>query len=351
MPLITTIIPTYRRPKMLRRAIESVLSQTHPDFQVCVYDNASGDETRQVVQEFAKADSRVKYHCHSENIGAVKNFAFGMRQVQTSFFSLLADDDLLLPDFYETTLEGFRKHPNAMFSTTKYLYIDGKGRLRGIGLSGWKDDVYYPPEGYVKEINSCMLSILSTLYRREVLDLFGVFDERMVYFADEYIPRITVTAPFVVSTKPGYINVIHDSSTSLGGNVKAPALLSDYTLFMEKAQQWALSLDLPESVNRDIMATLSVGREMAIYSVGLRAIFQRDLQNARDSIAILHGCLASGKEYQLRLLLRLFKLFPWISDVMDPFLEARRCLKSQRNWRVLHGNSAVKKIADRIRAA
>jgi glycosyltransferase involved in cell wall biosynthesis len=53
-PLITTIIPTYRRPKLLRRAIKSVLNQTYLHFQVCVYDNASGDETAEVVSELAK---------------------------------------------------------------------------------------------------------------------------------------------------------------------------------------------------------------------------------------------------------------------------------------------------------
>ncbi|RKX41747.1 MAG: glycosyltransferase family 2 protein, partial [Thermotogae bacterium] len=63
-PLITTIIPTYRRPKLLQRAIKSVLNQTYPHFQVCVYDNASGDETAEVVAEFAKKDPRVKYYCH-----------------------------------------------------------------------------------------------------------------------------------------------------------------------------------------------------------------------------------------------------------------------------------------------
>lgn len=50
-PMITTIIPTYRRPRLLRRAIRSVLNQTYPHFQVCVYDNASGDETATIVAD------------------------------------------------------------------------------------------------------------------------------------------------------------------------------------------------------------------------------------------------------------------------------------------------------------
>src|SRR5437016_10001362 len=99
-PLIATIIPTYRRPKLLQRAIRSVLNQTYPHVQIRVYDNSSGDETASVVAELAKKDPRVKYHCHSQNIGSFKNFEYGLKQVDTEWFSILSDDDLILPEFY-----------------------------------------------------------------------------------------------------------------------------------------------------------------------------------------------------------------------------------------------------------
>lgn len=86
-PMITTIIPTYRRSQQLKQAIHSVLEQTYPHFQVCVYDNASGDDTASVVTEMAKADPRIKYFCHKENIGAFNNFQFGLKRVETPFFS------------------------------------------------------------------------------------------------------------------------------------------------------------------------------------------------------------------------------------------------------------------------
>ena len=72
-PLITTIIPTYQRPKLLRRAIKSVLNQTYPHFQVCVYDNASGDETEAIVQEFIAKDSRIQYFRQEKNWGGAFN--------------------------------------------------------------------------------------------------------------------------------------------------------------------------------------------------------------------------------------------------------------------------------------
>ena len=58
LPEITTVIPTFRRPYLLRRAIQSVLNQIYPDFQVWVFDDDSGDETAAVVSEMAQVDAR-----------------------------------------------------------------------------------------------------------------------------------------------------------------------------------------------------------------------------------------------------------------------------------------------------
>src|ERR1039457_3092631 len=96
---VTAVIPTYRRPHLLKRAIQSVLAQTHLDLRVRVYDNASGDETADVVRRFADTDARVSYFAHAANIGATRNFEYGIRDVATPFFSCLSDDDVLFPEF------------------------------------------------------------------------------------------------------------------------------------------------------------------------------------------------------------------------------------------------------------
>jgi len=114
-PTITAVIPTYRRPKLLQRAVESVLAQTYPHVKVFVSDNASGDETADVVRELSRRDPRVVYHSQPENIGATANFQYGMNAVDTEYFSLLSDDDFLLPDFYRTAVEALGRHPEARF--------------------------------------------------------------------------------------------------------------------------------------------------------------------------------------------------------------------------------------------
>jgi glycosyltransferase involved in cell wall biosynthesis len=110
-PLVTTVIPTYRRPVLLRRAIESALNQTRPDGMVAVFDDASGDETEAVVGEVANRDPRVTYHRHATNLGLAGNFRFALDHVETPYFSILSNDDMLLPHMYEAALGALESHP------------------------------------------------------------------------------------------------------------------------------------------------------------------------------------------------------------------------------------------------
>src|SRR5690349_12064881 len=111
--MITVIIPTFRRPHLLRCAIDSVLAQTYPHFLVRIYDNASNDGTEEVLREYAKRDKRVQYHIHAENLGSNNNWQYGFNQVDTPFFAVLSDDDLYMPTFLEEAMRSFAAHPDA----------------------------------------------------------------------------------------------------------------------------------------------------------------------------------------------------------------------------------------------
>jgi len=214
-PLITTIIPTYRRPKFLQRAIKSVLNQTYPHFQVCVYDNASGDETRDVVAKLSQREPRIKYHCHSENIGALANVNYGLERVDTPFFSYLSDDDILLPKFYEIALEGFEKNPEAIFSSTLTLNSDDQDNIWWDSSSfNWIPGFYQPPEGLLAILKNGHPSWLGILFRREVIEKVGILDSEVGASADLDLElRTAAHLPFVISLKPGAIYVAHPLSS------------------------------------------------------------------------------------------------------------------------------------------
>lgn len=219
-PTVTTIVPTYRRPKLLQRAIQSVLNQTYPYLKVCVYDNASEDETAQVVAEIAKKDSRVEYHCHSINIGAGNNFVFGMKNVDTEFFSFLSDDDFLLPNFYEVAMKGFEKFPDAMFSATSTIATTECGEISDVSLLSWSREGYFsPPDGMFEMAQGCP-AWTSILFRADTINEVGLLDLDLLGATDYgFQLGIAVRFPVVITKTPGAIFLNHEQSASNAANL------------------------------------------------------------------------------------------------------------------------------------
>src|SRR5438128_12682354 len=112
---VTALIPTFRRPAYLRRAMLSVLMQTYDNLQISIFDNASGDSTEEVVNKLRINDTRIVYHRHENNIGSIQNFKFAFKSVDTPYFSILSDDDFLAKDFYENAINILDSHPEIGF--------------------------------------------------------------------------------------------------------------------------------------------------------------------------------------------------------------------------------------------
>ncbi len=215
-PVITTIIPTYQRSALLRRALRSVLQQTYADFRVCVYDNASADDTSEVVAQIARGDSRVVYYRHERNIGGGANFLFGMRRVDTPYFSFLSDDDVLLPNFFETALRGFAAHPTAMLSAASTIEVDAKGSVRYAPLALWRrEGLYDPPSGAFAMLDNRHPTWTTILFRREAIDAIGCLDLRVGGPSDlDYELRVAARFPIVVSFTPCGAYVTHPDAGS-----------------------------------------------------------------------------------------------------------------------------------------
>src|SRR5438445_1098082 len=142
--VITTVIPTYRRPRLLQHAIRSAQAQTCRHIRIAVFDNASGDETPEVVRRLAADDPRIEYHCHDTNIGLLGNYNFGMRHVTTPYFSFLADDDILFPTFYEEALQELGRAPEVYFFAARTLIDNQIVGVRQLAGRSWRGGHYEP---------------------------------------------------------------------------------------------------------------------------------------------------------------------------------------------------------------
>lgn len=97
---ISICIPTFNRAEHLRNCLKSLEANVHNsscEFEICISDNCSSDETPEIVREAAKTMDIV-YSRNSENIGIAKNFLRVISMASGEFAWLIGNDDLLLPD-------------------------------------------------------------------------------------------------------------------------------------------------------------------------------------------------------------------------------------------------------------
>jgi glycosyltransferase involved in cell wall biosynthesis len=282
-PLITAIIPTYRRPTLVRRAILSILDQSFANFQICVYDNASGDETEEVVRELARQDCRVKYHCHSENIGQIPNFNYGIERVDTPFFSILSDDDLVLPDFYKETLQGFDMFPEAIFSAGSVISMMDNGQIIGDTYSSWSRDGYFTPPNGLFEMSGGNHPIFpGMLFRKQVVDVFKGIDPDVVMGDLDLEWRIAARFPFVVSRTPCGVFMCHSKSSGMqaGSSWIWPSCLK---IIRNLREDRNITPEIREYAERELTEYFV----KTLFKLGVRSAIKSDFADSKVAASVL----------------------------------------------------------------
>lgn len=105
MSLVSVVIPAYNASRHLRGAIDSVLLQSHQNFEIIIVDDGSKDNTRQVVEPYL-ADARIRY-LFKENGGPSPAKNAGARASKGKYLGFLDADDFLAPNALEAMLRAF----------------------------------------------------------------------------------------------------------------------------------------------------------------------------------------------------------------------------------------------------
>jgi len=170
-PLISVIIPTYNRANFLPNAILSVINQTYQNWELIIVDDGSTDNTKHIVEEFIKKDSRIKYF-YQENKGQPFAMNTGIKLSKGKFIAFLDDDDEWYLEKLEKQIEFLNKDENIVLVFSDVI-------IRGGYLDGMRSsEVSKPYCGYVypKLLLRNFLTASSVVIKRKVLDEMGYFD-------------------------------------------------------------------------------------------------------------------------------------------------------------------------------
>ena len=177
MPKITVLLCTYRRPQLLARALASLAAQHFPELEVRIFDNASGDETRSVVDWFAAHGLAIRYHCQPENLGFRGNFTFATtRPIESEFVHILNDDDYIFDGFFQTALAGFDRMPEAICSMAQVAHVETSGEVTAIPLARWPTGAVGPGKAALLMLQLGHPELTAMLYRSAWFREVGGFD-------------------------------------------------------------------------------------------------------------------------------------------------------------------------------
>ena len=106
--MISIIIPIYKVEKVLRRCLDSVLSQTYTDFEVLIVDDGSPDNCWAICNEYAKLDNRIKaLHKKNGGLPSARNFALDHMSYNSEFICFIDSDDYVEPTWLQDYIDNY----------------------------------------------------------------------------------------------------------------------------------------------------------------------------------------------------------------------------------------------------
>lgn len=159
--LVSIITPNYNGVAVLSATIESVLAQTYQNWEMLIQDDGSTDDSFELVERFAKQDSRIKWERNEQNMGAAMTRNNAIRRSEGTYLAFLDNDDLWLPTKLERHLE-FMENNQCDFSFTKYEHVDDNLESLGVQAQVVKKLTYK------KLLVHCWPGCSAVMYKQDV---------------------------------------------------------------------------------------------------------------------------------------------------------------------------------------
>ena len=165
--LVSIITPTYNCGPFIAETIASAQAQTYTNWEMIIVDDCSTDNTREIVEEIAEQDARVKYYCLEENSGAAVARTRAMEIAEGEYMAFLDSDDLWMPEKLETQIAFMRDNGYA-FSCTAYEQIDEDSNPLGRVIKTVRKT------DYNRLLLDCPVGNSSVMYSVELMGKFEV---------------------------------------------------------------------------------------------------------------------------------------------------------------------------------
>lgn len=178
-PRVSVIITSYNQKNYLREAIESVLAQTVPCYEIIIVDDHSSDGSKELIMDYANHyPNLIRAFCHSKNLGIPENRNFALERVKGDYVAILDGDDRFMPHKNEREIQALEANPEAQAVYSNFYFIDQEGSQIGV-----RNKSNQPSGSIFKEVFAGKFGMLrSMLFRYSMLKETGFMDPTFWHF-------------------------------------------------------------------------------------------------------------------------------------------------------------------------
>ena len=199
MNTVSIIIPTYNKSKFISEAIESVMNQSYPDWELIVVDDFSTDNTEEIVTNFILRHDgdRIKYVKNERKKGVSGARNTGIRYLKGKYIAFLDSDDFWDRDNLKLKAEILNSNQSidALFSDCSFFGEVEKDYMTAPYIKELFHDKFWIRQNMSLSIaqdsiipfmfkNGSPFRTQSLLLKKELLGKVGLFDENMIYYED-----------------------------------------------------------------------------------------------------------------------------------------------------------------------
>lgn len=231
MDKISVVIPVYNVERYLNQCLDSILTQTYTNLEIIIVDDKSPDKCPEIIDEYAKQDSRVKVIHNEENKGYAKSVNNGIKNSTGDYIAIIESDDFIDKEMFSTLHEMITKNDCDIAKCHFYQYFGNKDEnISGETiLSKIPNNKAFNLKEYPK-ILKAHPSIWAALYKRNLIfdnNIFFTESPNGAFLDILFTFKALICANKIIVTDTPYLHYRQDNSTSTINNPKKIFCISD----------------------------------------------------------------------------------------------------------------------------
>lgn len=214
-PLISVVVPVYGTEKYLRECLDSILNQTYENIELIVVNDASNDNSEDVINEYLQNYDNIKYVRHSKNRGLFRARISGAEEATGDYIAFVDSDDYISLDYYRLLIsKALKTGADMVVANTVFHNLDNSKTIKQLYQICFTKDIlegneirdnFFEQQGYCFSWHTVWNKIYSIELWNKCFDHYKNMDKHLIMTED-----IAFSVPLLYSAeKLTYIDTAH----------------------------------------------------------------------------------------------------------------------------------------------